>query len=373
MALTKHITAKRTVLAAMALLVFFVPAVILQAVEGGAIDKIRAKDVLNDDDLWTIDRFIAQSIQEIVNGTDFTTVSRIRAGIVSRASATSESSAVQYSKQFTESVHKHLAKGLADAANIESGELKFKVTVNLLILADELGNPRLTDLVVTQIDSKNEAIRYWAVRFMTNPQVLEQLKQSSGNPELAEQVIKRLKKIVDSAGSETLALAAEFAGKIGTAQADELLLQTADMRIKKYADWTVADSIADLAVLGALADRMSDTGSAELCRRFCQLYSYAIQRYIANMKNGRFLSQIQTDQLATLLIETEKSFIGKFTGIQQNTIRRAIEAKDYVMLWAEHNRLLGDESKIGEIPAKLKFDYGNKRIYPLMLPERPAA
>ena len=114
-----------------------------------------------------------------------------------------------------------------------------------------------------------------------------------------------------------------------------------------------------------------DRGSDEFGRRFGQLYSYAIQRYIANIKGGNFLSPAEKDQLATVLVETEKSFISKFSGIQQTTIKKAVETDDYVALWAEHNRLLGDESKAGELPEKLKLDYGNKRIYPLMLPEKP--
>ena len=115
-----------------------------------------------------------------------------------------------------------------------------------------------------------------------------------------------------------------------------------------------------------------DRSNDQFGRRFGQLYSYAIQRYIANIKGGNFLSPVEKDQLATVLVETEKSFISKFSGIQQTTIKRAVETDDYVALWAEHNRLLGDESKAGELPEKLKFDYGDKRIYPLILPERPA-
>jgi hypothetical protein len=346
----------------------------LQAVDAVAIDKIRAKGVLDDDDLRTIDRFVGQSIQELVKSTDFTSVSRIRAGIVSRAGSTSESSASQYAQQFIESVHKHLAAGLEEAANIAPEELRFRATLNLLILADELGNVRLVDLALGQLDSKNETVRYWAVRCVTNPQVLKQLKEAnpSDHSKLAAQIIERLKGSVDTASPETITVVTEFADKTETPQADALLLQIADMRIKKYAGWAVTDEFVDVTVLGALSDRMStDRGNDQFGRKFAQLYSYAIQRYIANIKGGNFLSPAEKDQLATVLVETEKSFIGKFLSIQQTTIKRAVETDDYVALWQEHNRLLGDESKTGEFPEKLKFDYGDKRIYPLMLSERP--
>ena len=201
----------------------------------------------------SIDRFVGQSIQELVKSTDFTSVSKISAGVVSRAGSTSESSAAQYSQQFIESVRKHLAAGLKEAANIAPEELKFKVVLNLLILADELGDIRLAELALGQFDSKNEAVRYWAVRCVANPQVLKQLKETnpSDNSKLATQIIERLEGIIDTAGPETIAVAAEFAEKMETPQADALLLQIADMRVKKYADWTVTDEFVDVTVLGA--------------------------------------------------------------------------------------------------------------------------
>ena len=177
-----------------------------QAADAGAIDKVRAKGVLDEDDLRTIDRFVAQSIQELVKSTDFTSVSRIRAGVVSRAGSTSESSAAQYSQQFIESVRKHLASGLEEAANITPEELKFRAMLNLLILADELGDIRLAELALGQVGSKNEAVRYGAVRCVANPQIVQQLKQAnpSDHSKLVEQIIERLKSIVDTAAPKRL-------------------------------------------------------------------------------------------------------------------------------------------------------------------------
>jgi len=356
------------------LLGLLIPVLVSQAVDVISIDKVRAKDVLDSEDLRTIDQFVGQSIQEIVKSTDFTSVSKIRAGIVSRANATSEISASQYAQQFIDSVYKHLAAGLKEAENITPEELKFRVKLNLLILADELGNVRLVDLALEQLDSENAAICYWAVRCVTNPQILKQLKEvnTPNYSKLAAQIIERLRGIVDTASPEVITAMAEFADKMETPQADALLLQIADMRIRKYADWKVTDEYADLAVLGALSDKMSmERGAGEFGRKFAQLYSYAMQRYIAGIKGGSFFSPAEKKQLAMVLVMTEQSYISKFTGIQQTTIKRAVEADDYVALWAEHNRLLGDESKTGVIPEKLKFDYGNKRTYPLMLPEPP--
>ncbi len=60
----------------------------------------------------------------------------------------------------------------------------------------------------------------------------------------------------------------------------------------------------------------------------------------------------------------------------QSVIKKAVEEEDYMALLQEHNRLLGDGTKAGQLPLKLNFDYGkkpdgSKRIAPLALPEPP--
>jgi len=57
-------------------------------------------------------------------------------------------------------------------------------------------------------------------------------------------------------------------------------------------------------------------------------------------------------------------------------IRKAIENSNYTGLLQEHNRLLGDKTRAGQLPLKLKFDYGRnpngtKRTAPLVLPKPP--
>jgi hypothetical protein len=228
------------------------------------------------------------------------------------------------------------------------------------------------ELAMKQFNSKNEAVRYWAVHCVTNPTIIKHLRQS--NPEsskLAVKITEQLKGIVDTAGPETVVLAAEFGAKLETPQAESLLLQIADMRIKKYADWTVKNEILDVTILGLLSDKMLlEHNNQEVGSRFGQLFSYAMQRYIRNIKGGSFPTAEQKDQLASVLAETEK-FISKFIGIQQSVIKKALESDDYVTLWQEHGKLLGDETRPGELPEKLRFNYGDKRTWPLILPDRP--
>ena len=110
-----------------------------------------------------------------------------------------------------------------------------------------------------------------------------------------------------------------------------------------------------------------------LARRFGQLYSYVFQRYI---KGRDVLSDTQKNQLASVLVETEISCISKRLKVTQSVVKNAVEQGDYTALLQEHSRLLGDETKAGQLPLKLNFDYGkgpdgSRRIAPLALPEPP--
>jgi hypothetical protein len=58
-------------------------------------------------------------------------------------------------------------------------------------------------------------------------------------------------------------------------------------------------------------------------------------------------------------------------------VKSAVEQDDYTALIQEHDRLLGSETQVGQLPLKLDFDYGQKpngdrRTAPPVLPEPPA-
>jgi hypothetical protein len=182
--------------------------------------------------------------------------------------------------------------------------------------------------------------------------------------------------LVEGGGSEELALMAQFGGGVNIPEAEELLLQITDVRMSRYVDWTVEYELLDSAVLKLLDKKIPSSGqvNVEIARRFAQLYSYTIQRYVKG--RGGFLSAEQKHQLASVLVETEVYCISKRTRIAQAVIKKAVEQEDYVALLAEHNRLLGDETRAGQLPSTLNFDYGEKpdgsrRIAPLALPEPP--
>ena len=354
------------------LILSLIPAMILRskAVDTNEIEQIRNKKVLDSKDLQIIDAFLAQKIQELIKTRDFTSIARTRTIILS-----SQSNQAQYAQQFSESAYKYISLGFQQAKELQE-ERQFKVILNLLILMDGLKDPRLADLAIARLKDKNKVIRYWAVRCVTNTELIKKLNSSSeADLRLIRRIAEQLKELIDISEPETLALIAEFTSEVNIPEGQDLLLQIADTRIKRYADWTVQYELLDSAILKLLYQKITSTSSRQpaMAHRFAQLYSYAMQRYI---KGQDFLRENNKHYLASVLVETEDKCIGKLLGRPQSTIRRAVEQKDHSSLLGEHNRLLGDEIREGQLALKLNFDYGRdpsgkKMVAPLTLLNPP--
>ena len=89
------------------------------------------------------------------------------------------------------------------------------------------------------------------------------------------------------------------------------------------------------------------------------------------------LPEKEAKRLASVLVETERACMGRLLGTPPpSTIKKALERNDYVTLLQVHNTLLGDKTRAGKLPVKLKFDYGlakdgTERTAPLVLPDPP--
>lgn len=360
------------------------------AVDTARIDRLRDKGVLDGEDFRIIDDFVAGTVRELVGTRDFTSVAKLRAIILARSSSNTDSARAQYAEQFYDSAHKHISLGLEQAGLLTPEQRRIKVTVNLLILVDDLlvsaeafaaagQDLRLVDLALAMLDNESAVVRYWAVHCVTNPALRGKLNSGeAADLKLADGIVEQLKKLPEQSGPETLALIAEFAAEANVPQANDLLLQIADVRIKSYENWTVEYELADSTILKLLCGKLSPASpnNARFARRFAQLYSYVMQKYIRDIKGDAFLSDVQRHQLASLLVETEQSCIGKLLGMPQAVIKKAVGRGDYTTLLAEHNRLLGDQRSPGRLVEKLGFDYGKTatgaaRTAPLALPEPP--
>ncbi len=342
-----------------------------QAIDTRQIDTVLQKGVLDSQDLQTIDDFVGEAVQELVNTRDLTNIAKNRTVILSRRSDQG-----QYSQQFSESTYKHISSGLQEASQLIPEARRVIITVNLLILIDCLEDPRLADLAISKIMDKNAVVRYWAVHCVTSPGIIEKLNsEEASNLKLSRKIANELTMVVAGSSPETIALMAKFTADINIQESEGLLLQIAEMRIKSYADWTVEYELLDGFILKSLNSKMTlaNPNKSILAHRFCQLYSYVIQRYI---KGREFLSDTQKQQLASAMIETEDKCISKLLGKTQTVIKRAIEADSIMTLFREHDRLLGAEAEAGQLPSKFNFKYGStsgSSTAPIPLPEPPKA
>jgi hypothetical protein len=341
-------------------------------VDSRRIEEVVKKNVLTQEDLEIIDAFVTDEVGRLVRTTDFTEVAKTRAVIVSH-----QVTQAQYAPRFSDAVLREIGKGFDYANNeITDSNRRFMVFTNLLILASELNDPRLVDLGIRLIPHENSAVRYWAVRVATNPSVWDKLSQNqaAAGP-LSDKIMDACSKVAETSSPEVLYLMAQFAGRFGTAPAQDLLSRIADVRIKRYADWTVRYELVDTGILKLLAAKIGSGGAAnqQLARQFAQLYSYAIQRYLRALRENN-LKELTGNYLASVLVETEQQCLGKLLGGPQTTITRAVEAGDLNALQAEHDRLLGSATQAGALPSKFNFTYGSaqeRRTAPLTLPEPP--
>ena len=368
-----------TILAAFSVLAINSNAV---AVNTRDIDNVLKKSVIDNQDKKIIDDFLSQGVQELVKTKDFTSIAQLRTVILSR-----RSSQGQFTQQYSESAYRHIQAGFEQAQALRQEDRKTNVTISLLILIDGMEDLRQSDLAMAKLKDQNMVIRYWAVHCLTNPAIIQQLNSGpTSNPQLARTIAERLKEVVETSKAEIIIHIARFAANVNIPEGEELLLQVADERIKRYADWTVRHEFYDNIILKLLESKIplssqdpvapaptTSLSKTAIAQRFAQLYSYVIQRYIKGNDN---LNETQKQQLASVLIEIEDKCIGRLLGGPQVTIRRAIERNNMAALSDEHNRLLGDETTAGQLPSKFAFDYsttpnGPKRTAPIPLPEKP--
>jgi hypothetical protein len=354
------------------------------AVNTRDIDAVLKKSAIDSQDKQIIDDFLAQAVDELVKTKDFTSIAQVRSVILSR-----KGSNAQYAQQFSESAHRYIQEGFELAQTLRPQERVNNIIISLMILIDGLEDLNLADIAMDWINNQNMVIRYWAVHSLTNPAIVQQLNSgAASNSQLALTVTEKLKGIVETSQPDIIVHIAKFAATINIPEGEELLLQIADDRIKKYADWTVTDELYDIILLklleskiplpsqstGIMAPATSETKPA-IARRFAQLYSYVIQRYV---KGENVLNEEQKNNLASVIIEIEERCITRLLGLSRSTgtLRRAIERNDLAALSDEHNKLLGDETSTGQLPSKLSFDYrtspnGPQRTAPNPLPDKP--
>jgi hypothetical protein len=341
------------------------------------IEEVTRKSVLTQDDLQVIDDFMSDAVTDLVRTEDFSAIGEIREIILNHRADKAQSSArPQYTEQFSESARKHISAAIDEADTLENRANRVKVLTNLMILVENLADPDLVDVAVAQIRRPDSPVRYWAVRAATDSDVWTAINQDAATASrLTATILTECSKVTTTSDAETLRLMADFSARINSAAANDLLARVADARIAAYANWTVGRELVDGTILKHLCDKLTAGGTPnpDLARRFGQLYSFVMERYIKGLRLGA-IGEMSVPQLIAVLVQTEQSCLGRLLGAPQATITRMVEASNLDGLQAEHDRLLGTADHPGALPTRLGFAYGNDgqtRPDPIALPDPP--
>jgi hypothetical protein len=324
----------------------------LAIIDTRPIDNIRNKTTINSGDIKIIENFLDDAVKELVRTKDneFASISKTRAVILTRKGQG------QFADQFIKTAYQKIESGLQQARTL-SEDRQFNVVLNLLILMDGLQDSRFVDLAKAYLGDPRPGIRYWATRVLTNETIINIVNQNQGaSSELMELTVTALREQIERGSPEVLGLITQFTGKVTAVQTQDLLLDMANQRIRAYADWTVQEELLDNHILKQLARRMkANPADQGICGpRFGQLYSYVIQRYL---KGTGTLDETQKQQLISVIAEVEDQSIATLLNRPQSSLRRALEQKNNSELLREHDRLLGNQTTAGQLPAKLNFSY----------------
>lgn len=301
------------------------------------IDEVRdkaAKGMLDSRDLEQIDRFLSDAVRELTRTDDFSKIATARATILSRVSKQK-----QYAEQFTKSARQHINTSLRRAADLPEPR-RFMVTLNLLVLIDNLGDPALADMAFDYVNTKNAALRYWAVRVATSPLMAKEVYDNPDS-DLAQRVVKTAQSLTNDPSPDVVDLIIGFATKAGGQKGQAMLMDIAKQRIAQYQSGNVTDELLEVKLLKELCNRISDTNPQAdiLKQQFTQLFDLAMLRYLDKQDS---LTTDQKAKLVSVMVEVESKCITKLLKQPQNNIKRALESSDLERLRAERDRLLGD-------------------------------
>jgi hypothetical protein len=337
-----------------------------------------AGGALNRGDQEAISKFVSNSLDELVTALDYSEMLGIRKDIAAYSIKKKPS---RYSLAYATAIEKAFPPVMDKVKNISDPVRKTQLAISLMILLADVETMELAPLGMSMFDDKNAAVRYWAVSSVASVEVAEQLKSSAtGDPKLAAKILSVFDKMINEKTlPEMLNLIAGFADALDSTEADEILIRIADIRIKSYAKWNVKYELMDAELINSLCRTIrarksaSDTLKTEAARRFAQLYSCAIQRYILGFNT---LDDIQKAHLTFVLSDVERFAIGKLLARPQTEIKQLVSSNNPRGLEAlemEHDSLLGTVSKPGRLAQELNFDYGKMAGKIMNAPRRISA
>lgn len=354
---------KRICLFVCAIVGILAPVAGVYALDSTDIEAVRSRTLeskiaLSAADEAVVDKFVRNGLTELFLEEDPWRAVDVRAAILAQKGGAEPS---PYAVAFAGATAKQLKVTLDDAARLPDPARHRRIALNLVIIAAGLQSTELVQFGLDMLANSDPTIQYWAVKTVTNPGVAAQLTSPVlGDEELTRRVLGRLDQAVSEAmAPETLRMIVEFADKVDTAEARALLSKIADLRTRQYANWTVRYELMDMLVLSSLGRQIqaetADAGRADLLRRFAQLYSHVIERYILG---ENILHELQKQQLASVIAETENKAITELLGRPENRLRKALEEGKGAVVDAGRQILLGSATQPGQLAGKVNYDYG---------------
>jgi len=350
--------------------------------DSSSIDKVLKSAIssggaIGPSDSRVIESYISRSLEDMIDAVDFSEIASIRREVGLRSI---EKKPSRYSLAFSSAIENSIDPFMASVERIDSQQRKTQLVINLMILVAEAESMELADFSISMLDHENVAVRYWAVKALGSEGIANQLKVDvTGDKDLARRIIAAFEsKVNPKTTVELLDLMVKFADQMQTAEAVSLINRIADVRIKAYADWTVKYESMEANLLDALANNIKAMTSGDgkkpgpCGKRFAQLYSYMIQRYILGYE--RFDID-HRKKLATIIGDVEVKSLSKLIG-NHNSIKQVISGNSerfLEKLSSEHDKLLGSEKNAGKLCYEMRFDYGTTAGKPVTAPKKLVA
>lgn len=344
----------RPIFSLMGVLFFGLAGLCIGQIDPRLIEQIKRKPVLQQQDLQTIDSFVAGQVRQVVTQHDFSQIGRTRAVLVA-----ARGSQAQYVQQFTQSCRRHIASALDQAADMPADRM-FMVILNLLILVDSLQYADLVELALPYMTNQDPIIQYWAVRTVTGQVVADRIRK--GNWPTAALVMEQLKGLIKARSMHQMSdlvwgCIAEMAVRTGQDKGSILLADMLQGRIDMFASgqvycWPQVDMTllrhTGQILLGQPVDQA-------LARRFAQLFSYQIQFLARSMHDkDPYIRQC----LTAIVLDIEDKILTKAIDGYRRPLRTAIESTDATALMAAHDQIFGSSTGSGILVNIWGFDYG---------------
>ncbi len=213
------------------------------------------------------------------------------------------------------------------------------------------------------------------MKALSSDSVLAKLNAAVPDKEFSGKILGAIQSHIPTSNPETLGLIVEFASNLQHPRTSQILRDIADVRIKSYEDWSVEQELMDASLLKAIASVIVNPAFSSdrplLGRKFAQLYSYVIQRYMVSESLGE-RSKLH---LISVIVDVESSTLIGLVGKRQSTFKKAVERGSFSSLQREHDLLLGSGIAAGSLPTALRFTYGKENgktlTGPKKLPARP--